>query len=163
MQAGTAVKYRVCSVHGLYRRYRYGSLCRCRYRYDNHTGTGHFGNVGTTSIPVPDTSVSSVRHPYRYRTEHTQVNTHKQGKKRQNGRKKVRVRAMVKNRSSRCFLAKNGYLKTIAAELLAISDRPTPTICGMLRSFIRCVRTNITITPPQTTRTYTTRCRRRDA
>ena len=40
------------------------------------TGTGHFGKVGTTSIPVPDTSVSSVRHPYRYReyrypTEHT--------------------------------------------------------------------------------------------
>ena len=24
------------------------------------TGTGHFGKVGTTSIPVPDTSVSSV-------------------------------------------------------------------------------------------------------
>ena len=50
-----------------------------------HTGTGHFGNFGTsthlgkfgtTSIPVPDTSVSSVRRPYRYqeyryRTEHT--------------------------------------------------------------------------------------------
>ena len=40
------------------------------------TGTGHFGKFGTTSIPVPDTSVSSVRHPYRYReyryhTEHT--------------------------------------------------------------------------------------------
>ena len=26
------------------------------------TGTGHFGNFGTTSIPVPQTSVSSVRH-----------------------------------------------------------------------------------------------------
>ena len=29
------------------------------------TGTGHFGNFGT-SIPVPDTSVTSVRHQYRY-------------------------------------------------------------------------------------------------
>ena len=36
-----------------------------------HTGTGHFGNFGTTSIPVPDTLVTSVRHPYRHRTEHT--------------------------------------------------------------------------------------------
>ena len=40
-----------------------------------HTGTGHFCNYGTTSIPVPDTSVTSVRHAYRYwayryRTEH---------------------------------------------------------------------------------------------
>ena len=32
------------------------------------TGTGHFGNFGTTSIPVPDTSVSSVRCQYRYQT-----------------------------------------------------------------------------------------------
>ena len=32
------------------------------------TGTGHFGNFGTTSIPVPDKSVNSVRHQYRYRT-----------------------------------------------------------------------------------------------
>ena len=31
-------------------------------------GTGHFVNFGTTSIPVPDTSVTSVRHQYRYRT-----------------------------------------------------------------------------------------------
>ena len=31
-------------------------------------GTGHFGNFDTTSIPVPGTSVNSVRHPYRYRT-----------------------------------------------------------------------------------------------
>ena len=29
---------------------------------DFHTGTGHFGKFGKTSIPVPDTSVSSVRH-----------------------------------------------------------------------------------------------------
>ena len=40
------------------------------------TGTEHFGKLCTTSIPVPDTSVSSVRHlyryrEYRYRTEHT--------------------------------------------------------------------------------------------
>ena len=39
------------------------------------TSTGHFGKFGTTSIPVPETSISSV-HPYRYReyryrTEHT--------------------------------------------------------------------------------------------
>ena len=32
------------------------------------TGTGHFGKFGTISIPVPDTSVTSVRHQYRYRT-----------------------------------------------------------------------------------------------
>ena len=30
------------------------------------TGTGHFGKFGTASIPVPETSVSSVRHQYRY-------------------------------------------------------------------------------------------------
>ena len=35
---------------------------------DFHTGTGHFGNFGTTSMPVPDTSVSSVQHQERYRT-----------------------------------------------------------------------------------------------
>ena len=57
---------------------------------DFHTGTGHFDNFGTAPIPVPDTSVSSVRHQfqdtlvssvrhpyryreYRYRTEHTLV------------------------------------------------------------------------------------------
>ena len=28
----------------------------------HQTGTGRFGNFGTTSIPVPDTAVSSVRH-----------------------------------------------------------------------------------------------------
>ena len=32
------------------------------------TGTGHFGRFGTTSIPVSDTSVSSVQHQYRYQT-----------------------------------------------------------------------------------------------
>ena len=32
------------------------------------TGTGHFGKFGTTSLPVPNTSVSSVRHQYRYHT-----------------------------------------------------------------------------------------------
>ena len=76
---------RVCSVRyvrrrtaGIYRRYyRYRAL---RYvRYDTNTGIGHFGKFGTiwipvppvpiqTFIPVPDTSVSSVRHQYRYRT-----------------------------------------------------------------------------------------------
>ena len=34
---------------------------------DFHAGAGHFGKFGTTSIPLPDTSVSSVRHQYRYR------------------------------------------------------------------------------------------------
>ena len=34
---------------------------------DFHTGTRHFGKLGTTSIPVPDTSVSSVRHQHRHR------------------------------------------------------------------------------------------------
>ena len=33
-----------------------------KVRYELHTGTRHFGKFGTTSIPVPDTSVSSVRH-----------------------------------------------------------------------------------------------------
>ena len=32
------------------------------------TGTGHFGKFGTTSIPVPDAWVNSVRHQYQYRT-----------------------------------------------------------------------------------------------
>ena len=31
------------------------------------TGTGHCGKFSTASIPVPETSVSSVRHQYRYR------------------------------------------------------------------------------------------------
>ena len=49
---------------------------------DFPTGTGRFGMIGTTSIPVPgtldkfgtasipvpDTSISSVQHQYRYRT-----------------------------------------------------------------------------------------------
>ena len=32
---------------------------------DIRTGTGRFGKFGTTSIPVPETSVSSVRYQYR--------------------------------------------------------------------------------------------------
>ena len=46
-------------------------VCSVRY-VPRHTagitGTGHFGKFGTTSIPVPDISVSSVRHSYRYQT-----------------------------------------------------------------------------------------------
>ena len=34
---------------------------------DFRTGTGRFGKFGTTSILVPETSVSSVRHQYRDR------------------------------------------------------------------------------------------------
>ena len=33
-----------------------------------NTGSGHFGKLSTTSTPVPDTSVSSGRHIYRYQT-----------------------------------------------------------------------------------------------
>ena len=56
--------------------YRYRTLRYVRYDVntgtggagtDFRTGTGHFGMFGTTSIPVPDISVSSVRHQYRYR------------------------------------------------------------------------------------------------
>ena len=59
--------------HGYrYRRYRF----RLSYRYHTlrqvrcsiNTGTGHFGKFGTASIPVPDTSVSSVQYQYQYRT-----------------------------------------------------------------------------------------------
>ena len=68
--------------HGYrYRRYRYRLSYWYRtlrpFRYNINTGTGYFGNFGTTSIPVPDTSVSSVLHPCgyreyrRYRIEHT--------------------------------------------------------------------------------------------
>ena len=32
-----------------------------------NAGTGHITMFGTTPTPVPDTSVSSVRFPYRYR------------------------------------------------------------------------------------------------
>ena len=52
----------VSSVH----QYRYRTLRSGRY--DINTGSGHFGKFSTTSIPVPDTSISSVRHQYRYRT-----------------------------------------------------------------------------------------------
>ena len=42
---------------------------RYMYQYDINTGTGHFGKFVTTSIPIPDTSVTSVRYPrYPYRT-----------------------------------------------------------------------------------------------
>ena len=63
-----------------YRRYRYRLSYRYRTlweaRYNITTGTGHFGKFGTKSIPLPDTSVCSVRHTYRYRayryrTKHT--------------------------------------------------------------------------------------------
>ena len=75
------------SVSSVRHQYRYRTLRSLRY--DINTGTGHFGKFGTTwipvppvpvktFIPVPDTSVSSVRHPYpyreyRYHTEHTLV------------------------------------------------------------------------------------------
>ena len=46
-------------------------VCSVRY-VPRHTagitGTGHFGKFGTTSIPVADTWVTSVRHQYRFRT-----------------------------------------------------------------------------------------------
>ena len=55
-----------------YRLYRYRLSYRYRtlryVRYNNIFDTGYFGNFGTASIPVPDTSVTSVRHQYRYRT-----------------------------------------------------------------------------------------------
>ena len=55
-----------------YRRYRYRPSYRYRtnrqVRYDINTGTGHFGKLGTASIPVPYTSAISVQHQYRYRT-----------------------------------------------------------------------------------------------
>jgi len=74
-------------VSSAWYQYRYRTI---RYvRYDIHTDTVHFGKfdtiwipvpdasvaLSTTPKPVPDTSVSSVRHPcryraYRLRTEH---------------------------------------------------------------------------------------------
>ena len=75
---------RVCSVPyvprrtgGIYRRCHWYRTLR-QVRYGVNTGTGNFGKFGTTSIPVPavpvqtfvpvpDTSVSSVRRQYRYR------------------------------------------------------------------------------------------------
>ena len=58
-------------------RYRYRTLREVRYHIE--TATGHLGKFGSmpipvqpepiqTLIPVPDTSVSSVQHQYRYRT-----------------------------------------------------------------------------------------------
>ena len=63
-------RYRWCRYDNPYR-YR-----EVRYvRYDVRTGTEKFGTFGTMSIPVPRSSVRSVRCPYRYRaypylTEH---------------------------------------------------------------------------------------------
>ena len=50
-------------------RYKIPRVCSVPYvprRTAGISGTGHFVKFGT-SIPVPDTSVSSVWHPYRYR------------------------------------------------------------------------------------------------
>ena len=46
-------------------------VCSVRYvpkHTAGMTGTRHSGKFGTTLIPVPDTSVNSARHQYRYRT-----------------------------------------------------------------------------------------------
>ena len=42
---------------------------------DFHTGAKHFGKFGTTSTPVPDTSVSSVRYQYRHRALRYDIHT----------------------------------------------------------------------------------------
>ena len=49
------------SVH----QYRYRKLPKVRYI---NTGTENFGKFGTPPIPVPDSSVNSVRRLYRFRT-----------------------------------------------------------------------------------------------
>ena len=64
---------RVCSApyvprhtSGIYRWYhRYRTLRRVRYHVS--TGIGHFSKFGTTSMPLPDASVNSVRCGYLYR------------------------------------------------------------------------------------------------
>ena len=57
----------VCTVPVPVRhQYRYRTLWWVRSGIN--IGTGNFGKFGVTSIPVPDTSVSSVRYRYRYRT-----------------------------------------------------------------------------------------------
>ena len=58
---GTSISAPGTSV-GSVHQYRYPTLWQIRY--DINTGTGQFGNFGTTSIPVPDTSVGSVRYGY---------------------------------------------------------------------------------------------------
>ena len=72
---GTSIPVPDTSVSSVRHQYRYRTLRKVRYDMDTGTtgtgtgldaSTGHFGNFGT-SIPVPDTSVSSVQHP-RYRT-----------------------------------------------------------------------------------------------
>ena len=40
---------------------RFGTNSSGKVRYALDTGARHFGKFGTTSIPIPDTSVSSVR------------------------------------------------------------------------------------------------------
>ena len=50
-----AIPYRTLQSSYVLTRYRYPTL---RYvRYDLNTGTPHFGEFGTISIPVPDSSV----------------------------------------------------------------------------------------------------------
>ena len=67
-----------CSVYNPTGTFRTADKGRC-VRYGTYrvippvyttgiTGAKHVGEFGTTSIPVPDTSVSTVRHQYRYRT-----------------------------------------------------------------------------------------------
>ena len=46
-----------------------------KVRYELDTGTRHFGMFGTTLIPVPDISVSSVRPPKKNGYGHTLPNT----------------------------------------------------------------------------------------
>ena len=66
----SSYRYRWCRYDNPYR-YR-----EVRYvRYDVRTRTEDFGTFGTSSVPVPRSSVRSVRCPYRYRaypylTEH---------------------------------------------------------------------------------------------
>ena len=57
MQAGTAVKYRKYSVHIPPVPVWKSVPVSVRHPY---RCTGHFGKFGATSIPVPDTSVSSI-------------------------------------------------------------------------------------------------------
>ena len=74
---GTSMPIPDTSVSSVRFPYRYRKLRKVRYDMDTgtagtgtdfHAGTGHLVKFGTTSLPVPDTSVSSVQHQYRYRT-----------------------------------------------------------------------------------------------
>ena len=60
------VRYDINTGTGHFRKFDIIRIPCRRYRYRLYTGTGHFGKFGTTSITVPDTSVSSVRHKHRY-------------------------------------------------------------------------------------------------